>query len=250
MTAAMTMTRHGTPGFTCGGAAFLGRTGLNLPKRRHLAKEIVQGLERFLAGVLNGQRDHVTMTPLERRGAVFVEEIDEVPEGATVVCSHEMQIYLASRGVESIGMNKGGRVEAAGIGLTMVHAEHSGGVTVASAGTEATREVGCWGWLLEFEDGTRVYHTGDTDLFGDMALVKDRWAPTIAVLPIGGHYTMGPREAALAIELLGVQEVLPIHYGTFPILTGTPNELRIALAERGLDEVNVHSPEPGGVVER
>ena len=101
-------------------------------------------------------------------------------------------------------------------------------MTVASAGTEATREVGCWGWLLEFEDGTRVYHSGDTDLFGDMALVKDRWAPSIAVLPIGGHYTMGPADAARAVALIGAKVVIPVHYATFPVLAGTPAELAAA----------------------
>lgn len=150
--------------------------------------------------------------------------------GATVVCSHEMSIYLASLGVEAVGMNKGGTVEVAGIRLSMVHAEHSGGVTVSGGlgGADATREVGCWGWLLEFEDGTRVYHSGDTDLFGDMALVRDRWAPTVAVLPIGGHFTMGPADAARAVALLGVRTVIPVHYATFPILTGTPAELQAA----------------------
>ncbi len=148
--------------------------------------------------------------------------------GATLVCSHEMSVYLAGRGVESIGMNKGGRVEAAGIGLNMVHADHTGGVTVTSGGVEATREVGCWGWVLEFEDGTRVYHSGDTDLFGDMALIGDRWAPSIAVLPIGGHFTMGPADAARAVALLEVRTVIPVHYGTFPILAGTPAELAAA----------------------
>ena len=168
----------------------------------------------------HGHFDHV--------GIEASDVVELAAGGATVVCSHEMQIYLASRGVESIGMNKGGRVEAAGIGLTMVHAEHSGGVTVASAGTEATREVGCWGWLLEFEDGTRVYHTGDTDLFGDMALVKARWAPTIAVLPIGGHFTMGPADAGRALALIGAKVAIPVHYATFPILAGTPAELAAA----------------------
>src|SRR5204863_5316073 len=137
-------------------------------------------------------------------------------------CSHEMSVYLASRGVEAVGMNKGGRFEAAGIGLTMVHAEHTGGVTVTAGAAEATREVGCWGWLLEFEDGTRVYHTGDTDLFGDMAFVR-AWGATIAVLPIGGHFTMGPAAAARAITLTGVKTVIPVHYATFPILAGTPS---------------------------
>ena len=159
-------------------------------------------------------------------------------------------VELAGRGVEAVGMNKGGRFDAAGIGFTMVHAEHTGGVTITGGDAAVTRDLGCWGWLLEFEDGTRVYHTGDTDLFGDMALVRERWAPTITVLPIGGHYTMGPREAALAVELLGVGEVLPIHYGTIPVLRGTPGELVEELRARGLGNVIVHAPEPGESISR
>jgi len=158
-----------------------------------------------------------------------VDVVELADRGGTVVGSHEASVYLASREVQAIGMNKGGRVEAAGIGLTMVHAEHTGGVTVTGAAmADATRELGCWGWLIDFEDGTRVYHSGDTDLFGDMALVKDRWAPTIAVLPIGGHYTMGPADAGRAADLVGVGVVIPVHYATFPILAGTPAELAAA----------------------
>jgi L-ascorbate metabolism protein UlaG (beta-lactamase superfamily) len=154
--------------------------------------------------------------------------VELATRGGMVVCSHEMSIYLASRGVEAVGMNKGGRFEAAGIGFTMVHAEHTGGVTVTGGEAEATREVGCWGWLLEFEDGTRVYHTGDTDLFGDMALVRERWAPSITVLPIGGHYTMGPADAARAVGLIGATVAIPVHYATFPALAGTPAQLAAA----------------------
>ena len=91
---------------------------------------------------------------------------------------------------------------------------------------QVTRDLGSWGWVLGFEDGTVVYHSGDTDLFGDMNLVRERLAPSIAVLPIGGHYTMGPRDAARAVDMLGVGTVIPVHYGTFPILSGTPDELR------------------------
>src|ERR671918_539188 len=145
--------------------------------------------------------------------------------GGAVVCSHEMSLYLGEKGIEATGMNKGGTFQAAGIDLTMVHAEHSGAVTLTGGGP-TSREVGCWGWVIRFEDGTIVYHTGDTDLFGDMALVKDRWAPTIAVLPIGGHFTMGPEDAGRAIELIGAQTVIPVHYGTFPILAGTPAGLQ------------------------
>lgn len=168
----------------------------------------------------HGHFDHV--------GNDAVDVVELAALGGTVVGSHEMQIYLAGRGVEAVGMNKGGRFEAAGIGLNMVHAEHSGGVTVTGGEAEATREVGCWGWLIEFEDGTRVYHTGDTDLFGDMALVRDRWAPSIAVLPIGGHYTMGPADAARAVALIGAKVVIPVHYATFPALAGTPAQLQAA----------------------
>ena len=146
-------------------------------------------------------------------------------DGATVVCGHEMSVFLAAKGVEAIGMNKGGTFEAAGIGFTMVHAEHTGGATLNEGGVQTTRELGCWGWVLEFEDGTTVYHSGDTDLFGDMRLVAERFNPEIAVLPIGGHYTMGPADAGRAPDLIGAPLVIPVHYGTFPALAGTPEQL-------------------------
>ena len=146
--------------------------------------------------------------------------------GAQVLCSHEMSLFLAAAGVEATGMNSGGRVEAAGIGLTMVRADHTGGATITSAGPGVTREMGCWGWVIEFEDGTIVYHSGDTDVFGDMRLIGERFHPSIAVVPIGGHYTMGPADAGRSVEMVGAKTVIPIHYATFPILAGTPDELR------------------------
>ena len=147
-------------------------------------------------------------------------------EGAVVVCGHEMSVQLAGMGVDAIGMNKGGTLEAAGIGFTMVHADHTGGATLNVGGAQVTRELGCWGWILEFEDGTTVYHSGDTDVFGDMRLVGERFSPDVAVLPIGGHYTMGPRDAGLALDMIGAPTVIPVHYATFPALSGTPEELR------------------------
>ena len=168
-----------------------------------------------------------------------VDVVDLASRGGTVVVSHEASVYLASRGVEAVGMNKGGRFEAAGIGFTMVHAEHTGGVTITGGDADVTRDLGCWGWLIEFEDGTRVYHTGDTDLFGDMALVRERWAPTITVLPIGGHYTMGPADAGRAVELIGARVAIPVHYATFPALAGTPAELAAAT------DAQVMALEPG-----
>lgn len=167
----------------------------------------------------HGHFDHVgeDLTDLLELAAV---------EGATVVCSHEMSVFLAAKGVEAIGMNQGGTFEAAGIGFTMVNAAHTGGATLNLSGGQVTRELGCWGWVIEFEDGMTVYHSGDTDLFGDMRLVGERFNPEVAVLPIGGHYTMGPRDAGRALDLIGASTVIPVHYATFPALAGTPEQLR------------------------
>jgi len=147
-------------------------------------------------------------------------------DGAAVIGSHEMCVWLGGRGIEATGMNKGGTVETAGIRFTMVHADHTGGATLGSGGDQVTRDFGAWGWVVEFEDGTIVYQSGDTDVFGDMRLIGERFNPEIAVLPIGGHYTMGPDGAGMAAEMLGVSTVIPVHYATFPILAGTPDELR------------------------
>jgi L-ascorbate metabolism protein UlaG (beta-lactamase superfamily) len=147
-------------------------------------------------------------------------------EGAAVIGSHEMSIQLAGMGIEAVGMNAGGTFEAAGIGFTMVTAIHTGGATLTTDAGQVTRELGSWGWILDFEDGTTVYHSGDTDVFGDMRLIGELYQPDIAVLPIGGHYTMGPRGAGLALEMIGAAAVIPVHYATFPALAGTPAELR------------------------
>jgi L-ascorbate metabolism protein UlaG (beta-lactamase superfamily) len=156
---------------------------------------------------------------------VDVKELALV-DGSVVVCSHEMSVHLAGMGIEAIGMNVGGTFEAAGIGFRMVDAVHSGGATLHQDGAQVTRELGCWGWVIEFEDGTTVYHSGDTDAFGDMRLIGERYHPEIAVLPIGGHYTMDPAGAGLALDMVGASTVIPVHYATFPLLTGTPEELR------------------------
>ena len=168
----------------------------------------------------HGHFDHV--------GNDLSDVVELANAGGQVVCSHEMSVYLASRGVEATGMNKGGTVEAAGITLTMVTADHTGGATLTGGEHEVTRDLGCWGWVIEFEDGTRVYQSGDTDLFGDMRLIGERYAPSVAVLPIGGHFTMDAAAAGRAASLLGVRTVIPVHYGTFPLLRGTPEELAAA----------------------
>jgi L-ascorbate metabolism protein UlaG (beta-lactamase superfamily) len=159
---------------------------------------------------------------------------------------HEMSLWAGPQvgpGTTVIGMNKGGTVETAGLHVTMVRAEHSAGGPMEGPAAVYLGEPA--GFVIELEDGLRLYHAGDTDVFGDMALIGELHRPDVAFLPIGGHYTMDPREAAKAVELLGVSRVVPIHYGTFDALAGTPDQLRTALATRGLPDVEVLSPEPG-----
>jgi len=163
---------------------------------------------------------------------------------------HELSLWLGRNYAgkdEVIGMNKGGTCEAAGLRVTMTGADHSAGDW--NAGGETTLYLGePAGFVVELEDGTRLYHAGDTNVFSDMKLIGELYHPDLAMLPIGGHYTMGPLEAALAVDYLGVRDVLPIHFGTFPILAGTPGELRAELAKRGLAHVTVHEPAPGATI--
>jgi L-ascorbate metabolism protein UlaG (beta-lactamase superfamily) len=171
-------------------------------------------------------------------------------------CIHEMSLFLGRRlpgGNDAvIGMNKGGRVEAAGIGFTMVPADHSSGDVAAgmgNLGVETPLYLGeAAGFVIELENGFRVYLAGDTTVFGDMRLIRELYRPELAILPMGGHFTMGPREAALAAELVGVRAVLPVHYGTFPVLTGTPAQLREELAARGQGSIEVFELEPGATL--
>ena len=148
--------------------------------------------------------------------------------GATVVCVPELAAYFGSMGVANlVEMNKGGTVQVADVTVTMVTADHSCGIAVGEGqphvygGNPVGFVIG-----LPAGQGGPVYFSGDTNVFGDMSLIKDLYAPEIALIPIDGHYNMGPREAAHAVTLLGVNRVVPIHYGTFPILTGSPTQLQ------------------------
>jgi L-ascorbate metabolism protein UlaG (beta-lactamase superfamily) len=163
-------------------------------------------------------------------------------------CIHEMSLWLARRlpgGADAAtGMNKGGTVEAAGLKVTMTTADHSAGDWDPDGGVPLYLGEPA-GFVVEVENGFRFYHAGDTALIGDLRLIGQLYRPELAFLPIGGQFTMGPREAAMAVEMLGVKHIVPIHYGTFPILTGTPDQLRSELAARGLRDVTVHALEPG-----
>lgn len=151
----------------------------------------------------------------------------------TVVCNYEIHQFLQRKGVNtSSPMNKGGTQEVAGLKFTMVHATHSSGIE--DGGQMVYGGEAC-GFVITLEDGTRIYHAGDTGPIADMALIGELYAPEIALLPIGDLYTMGPREAAVAARMLMARLVVPMHYGTFPSLTGTPEALREELKKLKLD---------------
>ena len=136
-----------------------------------------------------------------------------------VVALVELRGWLSGQGLDdnmSLAPNKGGTVNVDGIRITLTDAHHS---SSANDGTYLGEPAGL---VIELEDGTTVYFAGDTNAFMDMQLIGRIYAPDIAVLPIGDHFTMGPREAAVALELLGVKRCVPSHYGTFPLLHGTP----------------------------
>ncbi len=147
--------------------------------------------------------------------------------GATVFSIFEIKSWLMQQGLEddqTIPLNKGGTVLApGGVKGTFVHAVHSSGI-LGEEGIISGGSAG--GWVLDFPGGSTIYHAGDTDVFGDMGLIGELWEPNIACLPIGGHFTMDPRSAAKAAHLLGVETVIPMHFGTFPILAGRPEQLR------------------------
>jgi L-ascorbate metabolism protein UlaG (beta-lactamase superfamily) len=158
-----------------------------------------------------------------------------------VLAMVELRGWLASQGVEAAGNeggNKGGTMTAGGVGFTLTDANHS------SSGPDGQYLGEPAGIVVELEDGFTIYFAGDTNVFASMQLIGRIYEPDVAVLPIGDHYTMGPREAAVALELLGVKRCVPCHYGTFPLLTGTPGELR-----RLAPGVEVIAPDPGETVE-
>jgi L-ascorbate metabolism protein UlaG (beta-lactamase superfamily) len=187
--------------------------------------------------ITHGHFDHIA-------DAVQVAE-DARP--SSVVGIFEICNWLGKKGIENCtGMNKGGTVTIEDIKVTMLHADHSCGITDDDGsiiyGGEAV------GYLLEMENGFKIYHSGDTAIFGDMRLYGELFGPDLVVLPIGDHFTMDPRQAAYACEMLGARMVIPSHYGTFPLLKGTPEQLREQLSIRGYT-CEVLEPRPGETIE-
>lgn len=190
------------------------------------------------------------------------DHIGDLPElakltGATVVGNHELAINLVSLGfldgAKTIFMNRGATVAPLGPGIKvhMVAADHSSSVDLVAIKPDATG-VRCIaggvavGYVLELENGFKIYHTGDTDVFGDMALINKFFKPDLALVCIGGHFTMDPERAAYAVrELIQPKQVIPMHYGTYPVINRTPAEFKAAL---GKTTIKVLDVKPGEAV--
>jgi L-ascorbate metabolism protein UlaG (beta-lactamase superfamily) len=141
-----------------------------------------------------------------------------------VMAMYETAAWLESQGIpDALPMSKGGTQKVGDIEATMVQAIHSNSIEVNGEMIYGGEPAG---YIVRLPGGFTLYHAGDTAVFGDMKLIGEFYSPQLALLPIGDLYTMGPREAAMAIRLLGVNHVVPMHYGTFPRLTGTPKALR------------------------
>jgi L-ascorbate metabolism protein UlaG (beta-lactamase superfamily) len=155
-----------------------------------------------------------------------------------VVGIFELCTWMGKKGVNQIlPMNKGGTQQVGEIRVTMVHAIHSCGIQDDDGSIIYGGEA-C-GYVVEFENRVKLYHAGDTAVFGDMALIRDLYAPEIACLPIGDHFTMSPREASYACSLLRPRSVIPMHFGTFPLLKGTPTELKKLVADMDVEVVEL-----------
>jgi L-ascorbate metabolism protein UlaG (beta-lactamase superfamily) len=160
---------------------------------------------------------------------------------AEIVALIELKTWFGKQGAnvgDMPGSNKGGTVVVDGIRFTLVNALHS------SSSEDGDYLGEPCGIVVRLENGKSLYFAGDTCVFGDMALIARLYAPDYAMLPIGDHFTMGPEEAAVALELLGNPACVPCHYGTFPFLTGTPDQLR-----REAPDATIHDIEPGETLE-
>ena len=162
----------------------------------------------------------------------------------TVVGIFELATWMGKKGAKKISpMNKGGSQTVGPVRVTMTHAVHSCGIQEDDGSIIYGGEA-C-GYVIELENGLKLYHAGDTAVFSDMAIIRDLYAPDIAMLPIGDHFTMGPREASYACQLLRPKYVIPMHFGTFPLLKGTPKELAKLIGDVGAEVVEL---KPGQTV--
>src|SRR5918998_147562 len=177
----------------------------------------------------------------------FDHFLDAIPvaqqTGALTVSNFEIFAYLQSQGIENaMPIQKGGTSQVGGIKLTATHAFHSSSIQTEDGSVIYGGEP--MGYIVEFESGFKLYHAGDTAIFGDMQLIGELYRPDVALLPIGDQVVMSPYEAAHATRLLGILHVVPIHYGTFPFVPGTPEEFQKHLNEVA-PNTTVHVMKPG-----
>lgn len=159
---------------------------------------------------------------------------------AQVISIYELYLYLQRKGVTNAqGMNKGGTMQVNGIKVTMTDARHSSDIDI---GGDVFAGGAAAGFVVQLENGYKVYHAGDTALFGDMKFIGQLYKPHVALLPIGDLYTMGPRQAAKASELINPKHIIGMHYGTFPVLTGTPSQLKKYLPAKMKNKVKELQP--------
>ena len=153
-----------------------------------------------------------------------------------VGCIFEISVWLGRKGVETARpMNKGGSQQLNDVRVTMVDARQSCGI-LDEDGSIIYGGEAC-GYVVEFENGFRIYHAGDTAVFGDMKIIAELYHPDVAFLPIGDLFTMSPTEAAYACRLMNAKKVVPMHYGTFPPLIGTPEQLKALTKELGTEVI-------------
>ena len=178
--------------------------------------------------ISHGHSDHITDAAAMARQT-----------GATVVGIWEVTSWLGAKGVQHLEpMNKGGTITSKGLRITMTDARHS-----SSIDTDLTYLGEAAGFVVKLENDQTIYYAGDTSLFGDMKLIGELYQPEIAFLPIGDRFTMGPDTAAMAAQWLGVKQVVPMHYGTFPLLTGTPDQLEQHLKGTGIEVLKLQPGE-------
>ena len=182
--------------------------------------------------ISHGHSDHITDAAATAKAT-----------GATVVGIWEICSYLGTKGVKNLEpMNKGGTITVQGLRITMTDARHSS--SFDDHGVHYLGEAA--GFVVKLENGQTIYYAGDTCLFGDMKIIAELYQPDIAFLPIGDRFTMGPDTAAIAAKWLGVKQVVPMHYGTFPLLTGTPEQLEQHLSGSGIEVLKL---KPGETAE-
>jgi len=177
--------------------------------------------------VTHGHMDHIAdAVPVAKK------------HGPAVIGMVELVGWLQSKGVkddQAIGMNLGGSHRHADVTVTLTEARHSSGITDGDKTIYGGEPAGM---VIAIDGGPVLYHAGDTAPFTDMQIIRDMYHPELAMLPIGDHYTMGPKGAAVAAKLIGAKTILPIHFGTFPVLTGTPDALEKELAGSGVEVIH------------